>query len=180
MKYISGKFLSKLQYNLIGELKLVKVSDENKILEIKEKFVSKTPIKYCVTDYMEKYNIEVFNTIENQSYDVNEVLLIRINKTQVQDFNYNWTDLDNYELITDNFYELRKDNRYDYMMLDRLRTDCEYFLSYGSRSINSLWANSVEGQIEEMRRLWHSFLEDEKPEWLTLEKIDEYQKNMLD
>lgn len=30
-----------------------------------------------------------------------------------------------------------------------------------------------------MREYWHSFSESEKPEWLTLEQIDDYEKSML-
>jgi hypothetical protein len=69
---------------------------------------------------------------------------------------------------------------FNYMMLGRLQSDCEYYLSYGNRSERQLWAGSVEGQIKEMKRIWHSLPEDKKPEWLSMEDILEYERKMTD
>lgn len=63
-----------------------------------------------------------------------------------------------------------------YSLLDRLRTDCEYFLSWGNRSENHLWAKSVSEQIAEMRKLYEAL--PEKPEWLSEEDIDSYEERM--
>ena len=86
------------------------------------------------------------------------------------------------------FYELKdflqhyinQQNPYysNYMMLSRLQQDCDYFLGYGGRYEPQLWAGSVEGQIAEMKKLWQSFPEQEKPEWLTWEQILDYEKKM--
>lgn len=64
----------------------------------------------------------------------------------------------------------------EYQLLDRLRTDCEYFLSAGNRETKKLWAGSVEEQIAKMRELYHML--PEKPEWLTEQDIERYEKLM--
>ena len=63
-----------------------------------------------------------------------------------------------------------------YRLLDRLRTDCEYFLGVGQRAEKHLWAGSVEAQIAKMRELYDEL--PEKPEWLSTEEIDEYARRM--
>ncbi len=63
-----------------------------------------------------------------------------------------------------------------YHLLDRLRTDCEYFLGAGQRAEKHLWAGSVEAQIAKMRELYDAL--PEKPEWLSAEEIDEYARRM--
>lgn len=42
-----------------------------------------------------------------------------------------------------------------------------------------LWAGNVTDQIGYMKALWESFPEDGKPEWLTMERILNYEKDML-
>jgi hypothetical protein len=68
--------------------------------------------------------------------------------------------------------------RFNYMMLSRMQSDCEYFLNYGNRNKSRLWAGSVKEQIEEMKKLHNSFPEGQKPEWLTYEGILDYEKRM--
>ena len=69
------------------------------------------------------------------------------------------------------------DNKFKYALLDRLRCDCEYYLSNGDRNANhSLWAYDEQKQIDKMRELYDSLLI--KPEWLTREQIDEYAAKM--
>lgn len=74
---------------------------------------------------------------------------------------------------------LKHDISFRYMLLDRLRTDCEYYLGNGNRFRGNLWANSEKEHIEYMKALWNSFPEDGKPEWLSFEKILEYEKQMV-
>ncbi len=79
------------------------------------------------------------------------------------------------------YYEpLPRDKAFEYSMLGRLQSDCEYFLGNGNGYEGHLWAHTVEAQIKEMRDRWNAFEADEKPEWLTMEQIDEYEKLMLD
>lgn len=67
---------------------------------------------------------------------------------------------------------------FNYMLLDRLRNDCEYFLGYGNRKTKHLWSGNVNDQIETMKELWNSFPEDMKPEWISMEDIENYEKLM--
>ena len=72
------------------------------------------------------------------------------------------------------------DEKFRYMMLDRLQSDCDYYLGYGNRSEKQLWTGNVDEQIKQMKLLWNSFPEDKKPEWLTMEQILNYEKEMKD
>lgn len=69
--------------------------------------------------------------------------------------------------------------RFNYMMLGRLESDCKYYLGNGNRYAKHLWAGDEKKQIEEMKRIYNSFTDDKKPEWLTWENILEYEKEML-
>ena len=67
-------------------------------------------------------------------------------------------------------------NEYDYMLLDRLKQDCEYFLGNGNRAEKHLWAGNVNDQIAKMKELYNKL--PEKPEWLSMEDIENYEKEM--
>lgn len=69
--------------------------------------------------------------------------------------------------------------RFRYMMLSRMQQDCEYYLGYGNRSRNSLWAEDEKSQTENMKALWNTFPDEDKPEWLTWEEILEYERKMV-
>ena len=68
------------------------------------------------------------------------------------------------------------DHSGDYVLLGRLRADCDYFLGAGGRSEKHLWAGNVHAQIKKMRELYDAL--PEKPEWLTAEAIDRYAAQM--
>lgn len=82
------------------------------------------------------------------------------------------------EVICDDPF-VRHAREFDYMMLDRMRSDCDYFLGNGNGYEGHLCGGSVEVICDEMEKLWNSFAEDEKPKWLTMEQIKEYRKQML-
>lgn len=94
-------------------------------------------------------------------------------------------DGDPYKPIDREFTILKKkvfvsqEKKFLYQMLGRLKTDCEYYLGFGNRNAERLWAKSETGQIEEMKKIWNSFSDDEKPEWLTWEQIEVYEKEMV-
>ena len=67
---------------------------------------------------------------------------------------------------------------YNYMLLDRLKQDCEYFLGNGNGNVDTLWAKDIDEQIAKMKELYNSFADDEKPEWITIEDINNYEKKM--
>ena len=59
-------------------------------------------------------------------------------------------------------------NEFQYMMLSRMQSDCEYYLGYGNRSPRIL-SNNPQSHINRMKELWLGFPNNEKPEWLTWE-----------
>ena len=72
------------------------------------------------------------------------------------------------------------DDKFRYQMLDRLRSDCKYYLGHGNRSANALWARGNEaGQILHMVALYQSFSDDKKPEWLSADDIESFAVQML-
>ena len=64
--------------------------------------------------------------------------------------------------------------RHDYMMLSAMQTNCKYYQS--AEHYNRAHASTIQETIAEMKRLWHKFPEDLKPEWITLEEIEGYEK----
>lgn len=68
--------------------------------------------------------------------------------------------------------------KFRYTMLSRMKQDCDYYLGYSNRSTNHLWAGNEKGQIENMKALWNSFPEEDKPEWLTWEELKKYALEM--
>ncbi len=68
--------------------------------------------------------------------------------------------------------------KFDYMLLDRLTQDCEYYLGNGNRQAKHLWAGNEQAQIDKMRELWDAMPNDGKPEWLTREQIDNFALQM--
>lgn len=59
----------------------------------------------------------------------------------------------------------------DYRMLGRLKQDCEYFLGYGAGNEDALYYKNVAAHCDAMEKLWNSFSEADKPEWLSMEDI---------
>lgn len=75
--------------------------------------------------------------------------------------------------------KISEEQKFNYQLLDRLRSDCEYYLGYGYRNKKQLWAGNEKEQIKKMKELWNSFSDDKKPEWLTYEQILVYEKLMI-
>ena len=73
---------------------------------------------------------------------------------------------------------ISEEKKFQYQMLGRLISDCEYYLGYGYRDPDKLWAHDEKEQIEKIKKIWLSFSELEKPEWLTWEQIIAYEKEM--
>ena len=71
--------------------------------------------------------------------------------------------------------------KFAYMLLDRMRSDCAYFLEYETncpREYNHLWADhDPKAQITYMKYIWDYL--PEKPEWLTMEEIEAYERSMV-
>lgn len=75
--------------------------------------------------------------------------------------------------------EPKPNNEYNYRLLGRLQADCEYYLNYGNRMPKHLWAINEKEHIEKMKQLYNSFAEDQQPEWINMEDILRYEKEML-
>ena len=73
---------------------------------------------------------------------------------------------------------LERDAKFRYQLLDRMRQDCEYYIRNDFKTANCLWADNQQKQIEYMKLIWNSFPEKDKPEWLTMEQIEEYAQKM--
>lgn len=69
------------------------------------------------------------------------------------------------------------DEQFKYMLLNRLQTDCEYYLNYGNSNEIRLWGETVEMHIEYMYIIYDSL--KIKPEWLTEQQIKVYSDLML-
>lgn len=70
--------------------------------------------------------------------------------------------------------------RHEYMMLSRLQGDCIGFLTEGDwryHQPSRIWAGDVQKHIDKMRQLWNIL--PIKPEWLTMEQINEYATCMI-
>jgi len=70
-------------------------------------------------------------------------------------------------------------HEFEYELLGRLKSDCDYYLGYGNRHSKHLWAGNEVDHIAKMEELWNSFSEEDKPEWLTWKQIQAYRKEMV-
>ena len=73
---------------------------------------------------------------------------------------------------------LSHDANFLYQLLSRMAGDCEYFLDHGNRQEKHLWALNVSEHIRIMKEIWSSFPDDQKPEWITYEDIERYEREM--
>ena len=69
--------------------------------------------------------------------------------------------------------------RFRYMMLSRMQQDCDYYLRIQAGSPCALWSGNEKEHIENMKALWNSFPEEDKPEWLTWDELLEYERQMV-
>ena len=70
-------------------------------------------------------------------------------------------------------------DNYKYMLLDRMKMDCDYYLRNGNRLKKYLWAEDEKEHIENMKAVWNSFPANRKPEWLTMGQIEDYERQMI-
>ena len=81
------------------------------------------------------------------------------------------------ESIINNLKESDDQAKSNYMMLSRLKSDCDYYLGNGNRNPRNLWAGDEAKQIAKMREYYDKV--PEEPEWLTKEDIDDYEDKMI-
>lgn len=66
----------------------------------------------------------------------------------------------------------------DYMMLGRLKSDCEYYLNWGSRNKKYLWAGDETEQIQMMMELYYGMPYSQRPNWLSETRLRYYSIKM--
>lgn len=133
----------------------------------------------------EQYSPFIFS-IEGKKVGTNETWSRRYTSMEqallhiVNDFNENANIENKYSDLQDYIFKEERENprKFDYMTLDRLRTDCEYFLGNGNGYLGNLYYKDVDKHIEEMKKIYESFSNEEKPEWISLEDIDNYKQKM--
>lgn len=81
-------------------------------------------------------------------------------------------------VVTGKENEPTREEKFNYMMLSRLKQDCDYYLGNGNRNPKHLWGDNEEDHINEMKKLHNSFDENKKPEWLTMDDILAYEDKM--
>ncbi len=177
MNYLDKNLQEKLQENGFVNIKFVESVCEKKPLRKEKIYEFTSCINYA------KVFVEVYATKEysdDEEVEVGDIVFISTTITHITE---TLCDCEYEELevpkIIESYYELRVDNSFDYMMLSRLVRDCEYFLGNGNGYLGHLYYETVEEHISKMMELWNGFLDDEKPEWLSLEEIKEYKEKMI-
>lgn len=79
-------------------------------------------------------------------------------------------------ILTEIDWLTSRDETFRYMMLDRLRSDCDYFLGYGDAHLKIV-NYSIFNHIRKMKAIWISL--PIKPEWLSYADIINYQYRMF-
>lgn len=75
---------------------------------------------------------------------------------------------------------LNESSEHQYMMLSRLKSDCEYYVGrYGHGLERTLYTQDVESHIQLMKDRWNALPEDGKPMWLSMQDILDYESVML-
>ena len=69
------------------------------------------------------------------------------------------------------------DDSFKYRLLDRMRSDCEYYIN-GAKSNKHLFMQNPQAQIKAMKDIYNSFSEKDVPEWISMEDINNYERQM--
>ena len=141
--------------------------------------------KHAVVRYMERHGREketaAWLAHEYGGKEGNNLFIVRAGSPETAELTWPKVQRRLAQLIREDkfFTEQEKsvlEQNRNYLILDRLRADCEYFLGAGNRAEKHLWAGSVYAQIVKMRELYDAL--PQKPEWLTKEMIDDYADRM--
>lgn len=84
----------------------------------------------------------------------------------------------NESISEDTDWSKENDSSFKYQMLDRLKSDCKYFLGNGNGCCKYIWNNNVEDHIQEMKNIYNSFADEDKPDWISLDDINEFESKM--
>ena len=87
-----------------------------------------------------------------------------------------WKLISEDELDNEKPEKIISNQKFEYMMLSRLKGDVDYFLNNGNRSLRTLREESIDVHISAMKKIYNSIIN--KPEWLSMEEILELEKKM--
>ena len=73
---------------------------------------------------------------------------------------------------------MKNDEKFRYMLLDRMKTDCEYYLGDGNRNKEKLWSRDENDHIKNMISLYRSFGVKGQPEWLSVTDLNYYSREL--
>lgn len=119
-------------------------------------------VDYCTTDNFTHTKNELIYTLEK--------LIPEITGKELLEFA-------DKSILTSSIFDYYDDSySFEYQLLDRLKTDCNYYLGNGNRCEKHLWAGNVKDQIAKMKELYEIL--PVKPEWLSLDDIEEYETKM--
>lgn len=81
--------------------------------------------------------------------------------------------------------DMNPEVKLQYMILSRLKSDCDYYVGACSKNLvdmkeaqKHLYTGNIEEQITKMREIYDTL--PQKPEWLSIDDINRYEKRMLD
>jgi len=86
--------------------------------------------------------------------------------------------------ITDREKRMKR-YQFQYMMLGRLISDCRAFFGDGREDESAdcryknegfIWGKDIKVLVTEVKKLWMQIPEDIKPEWMTWEEVEEFEK----
>ena len=69
------------------------------------------------------------------------------------------------------------DSSFKYSMLSRMKSDCDYYLGYGGRAKENLWAGNEIDQINYMQEVYSQL--KKKPQWLSKGDLRKYKCEIL-
>lgn len=174
--------LSFLKYDVDQKIGDTLKDLDNKALDILTRFevVGRYPTDEIISeedsDFALLHTSKYLSIIENEIMD--DIVIKAEEKNETEE-DMSLGDIKENKMTDTNKW-LQYDEKFRYLLLRRLQQDCDYYLGNGSRHEKHLWAGNVDDQIKTMVALYNSFNEDKKPEWITLDEIEQYQDKMSD
>ena len=96
-------------------------------------------VDYCTTDNFTHTKNELIYTLEKLIPEITGKELLKFA---------------NKSILTSSIFDYYDDSySFEYQLLDRLKTDCNYYLGNGNRCEKHLWAGNVKDQIAKMKEL---------------------------
>lgn len=187
----SGKPWDDLEWvevRLIKDAFICYVLVENEMADaIYQQSYSMNDLEYALADFNAKAREYGCKKTDTTIEDINKVLA-KYNKSVADYLPGGFYDNLKTGVNSSTTVKASNDQSFEYQLLDRLRSDCDYVLntyyrpevqgdvSREERKLQQkfLWANNAKDQIAKMKELYRKL--KVKPEWITLEDIAEYER----